>query len=41
MTSLILLHDPLSPFAEKARLMPGFRGLAWDSVFIPSEEVRA
>lgn len=35
MTELILHHYPASPFAEKARLMLGFKGLAWRSVFIP------
>jgi len=33
---LILHHYPVSPFAEKARLMLGFKGLAWRSVHIPS-----
>lgn len=33
---LILHHYPMSPFAEKARLMLGFKGLAWRSVHIPS-----
>lgn len=32
---IILHHYPLSPFAEKARLMLGFKGLAWRSVLIP------
>lgn len=36
MSELILHHYPMSPFAEKARLMLGFKGLAWRSVFIPS-----
>ena len=36
MSDLILHHYPMSPFAEKARLMLGFKGLAWRSVFIPS-----
>jgi len=35
MTALILHHYPTSPFAEKARLMLGFKGLAWHSVTIP------
>lgn len=35
MTALILHHYPTSPFAEKARLMLGFKGLAWHSVIIP------
>ena len=32
---LILHHYPTSPFAEKARLMLGFKKLAWSSVTIP------
>lgn len=36
MADLILHHYPMSPFAEKARLMLGHKGLAWKSVFIPS-----
>ena len=36
MTTPILHHYPMSPFAEKARLMLGSKGLAWQSVFIPS-----
>ena len=35
MADLILHHYPTSPFAEKARLMLGFKKLAWKSVFIP------
>lgn len=35
MADLILHHYPSSPFAEKVRLMLGFKGLAWDSVIIP------
>ena len=35
MTMPILHHYPSSPFAEKARLMLGFKGLTWQSVFIP------
>ncbi len=31
----ILHHYPSSPFAEKGRLMLGFKGLAWQSVHIP------
>jgi glutathione S-transferase len=31
----ILHHYPSSPFAEKGRLMLGFKGLAWHSVHIP------
>ena len=34
--ALILHHYPTSPFAEKARLMLGFKGLAWQSVLMPS-----
>lgn len=33
---LILHHYPMSPFAEKARLMLGFKQLPWASVYIPS-----
>jgi glutathione S-transferase len=35
MTEIILHHYPASPFAEKARLMLGFKGLSWRSVKIP------
>lgn len=35
MSDLILHHYPNSPFAEKARLMLGAKGLAWRSVIIP------
>ena len=35
MTELVLHHYPGSPFAEKARLMLGFKGLPWRSVTIP------
>ncbi len=35
MSDLILHHYAMSPFAEKARLMLGFKGLAWQSVHIP------
>ncbi|CAD5110329.1 glutathione S-transferase family protein [Zestomonas carbonaria] len=35
MHELILHHYPASPFAEKARLMLGFKQLSWRSVFIP------
>ncbi len=31
---LILHHYPQSPFAEKARLLLGFKGLSWHSVLI-------
>ncbi|WP_426180264.1 glutathione S-transferase family protein [Pseudomonas sp. TWRC1-2] len=34
MSELILHHYPQSPFAEKARLMLGVKGLSWRSVFI-------
>lgn len=34
-TPLILHHYEGSPFAEKVRLMLGFKGLAWQSVHIP------
>jgi glutathione S-transferase len=33
--NLILHHFDFSPFAEKARLVLGFKDLAWDSVQIP------
>ncbi len=36
MHELILHHYPTSPFAEKARLLLGFKGLAWRSVTIPA-----
>ena len=35
MSDVILHHYPASPFAEKARLMLGFKGLSWRSVLIP------
>ena len=35
MNNVVLHHYPASPFAEKARLMLGYKGLAWKSVFIP------
>jgi glutathione S-transferase len=35
MTEPALHHYPVSPYAEKARLMLGFKGLAWKSVQIP------
>lgn len=35
MTEIILHHYPASLFAEKARLMLGFKGLSWRSVLIP------
>jgi len=33
--NLILHHYPTSPFAEKIRLILGFKGLAWKSVLMP------
>src|ERR1700738_4802314 len=36
MKQLILHHYPLSPFAEKIRLIFGFKGLRWSSVIIPN-----
>jgi glutathione S-transferase len=36
MTDIILHHYPASLFAEKARLMLGFKSLSWRSVSIPS-----
>ncbi len=33
--TLILHHYPSSPFAEKARLMLGYKGFAWKSVVMP------
>ncbi len=35
MSDLILHHYPTSPFAEKIRLILGYKQLAWKSVFIP------
>lgn len=35
MSELILHHYPTSPFAEKVRLILGYKQLAWKSVFIP------
>ncbi|GCL61847.1 glutathione S-transferase family protein [Pseudaquabacterium pictum] len=35
MPDLILHHYPMSPFAEKVRLILGHKGLAWRSVHIP------
>jgi glutathione S-transferase len=32
---LILHHYPTSPFAEKVRLILGYKGLAWQSVLMP------
>jgi glutathione S-transferase len=36
MQQLILHHYPMSPFAEKIRLILGFKGLSWASVLIPN-----
>lgn len=36
MTPLILHHYAASPFAEKVRLMLGYKGLPWRSVSVPS-----
>jgi glutathione S-transferase len=36
MKQFILHHYPFSPFAEKIRLIFGFKGLGWSSVLIPS-----
>ncbi|PHN21110.1 glutathione S-transferase family protein [Pseudomonas sp. ICMP 561] len=36
MTDIILHHYPTSLFAEKARLILGFKGLSWRSVTVPS-----
>jgi glutathione S-transferase len=36
MNQLILHHYPMSPFAEKIRLILGFKKLSWSSVHIPS-----
>ncbi|APW38188.1 glutathione S-transferase [Rhodoferax koreense] len=36
MSELILHHYPSSPFSEKIRLVLGYKGLAWQSVLIPS-----
>jgi glutathione S-transferase len=35
-SELILHHYPISPFAEKARLMLGYKRLPWRSVHIPA-----
>ena len=35
MTELILHHYPTSPFAEKIRLILGYKNLSWKSVIIP------
>lgn len=36
MTDIYLHHYPMSPFAEKVRLMLGFKQLTWQSVIVPS-----
>ncbi len=36
MQQIILHHYPMSPFAEKVRLILGFKGLQWRSVHIPN-----
>jgi glutathione S-transferase len=36
MNQLILHHYPMSPFAEKIRLILGFKNLHWSSVIIPN-----
>ncbi|MEO7208717.1 MAG: glutathione S-transferase family protein [Steroidobacteraceae bacterium] len=36
MQQIILHHYPMSPFAEKVRLILGFKGLRWSSVHIPN-----
>ena len=36
MSDIFLHHYPLSPFAEKIRLILGYKGLAWKSVIIPN-----
>src|ERR1700690_4270864 len=36
MQQIILHHYPRSPFAEKVRLILGFKGLHWSSVHIPN-----
>ena len=35
MNELILHHYPTSPFAEKIRLVLGYKQLSWKSVIIP------
>ena len=35
MSQIILHHYPTSPFAEKIRLILGYKKLAWHSVIIP------
>jgi glutathione S-transferase len=36
MNRFVLHHYPQSPFAEKGRLLLGFKGLEWDSATIPA-----
>ncbi|MDO8719512.1 MAG: glutathione S-transferase N-terminal domain-containing protein, partial [Polaromonas sp.] len=36
MTELILHHYPTSPFAEKIRLILGYKQIPWKSVLIPA-----
>mgnify|MGYP000076282818 CR=1 FL=1 len=36
MTQLVLHHYPVSPFAEKIRLILGYKQLPWTSVIIPN-----
>ena len=35
MSDLILHHYPTSPFAEKVRLIMGYKKLSWQGVTIP------
>jgi glutathione S-transferase len=35
MSNIILHHYPMSPFAEKIRLILGFKKMPWQSVIIP------
>ena len=35
MSALILHHYPTSPFAEKVRLIMGYKKLSWQGVTIP------
>ena len=41
MSELILHHYPMSPFAEKVRLMLGFKQLPWRSVTDPAGDAQA
>ena len=36
MSELILHHYAMSPYAQKVRLVFGFKGLAWRSVTVPT-----